>query len=96
MKMVRYLKPKKTIFSVCHPICVSKNVFFSQIKVSLTEKILVRPYSHPFFRKILNALYIIHAPFPKNSQSPVHYRRPLPVPYDPPITLLSGATTDLC
>ena len=30
-------------------------------------------------------LYLITAPFPKNSQSPVPYRHPLPVPYRHPL-----------
>ena len=30
-------------------------------------------------------LYLITAPFPKNSQSPVPYRRPLGVPYRHPL-----------
>ena len=34
-----------------------------------------------FFESTLS-LYLIAAPFPKNSQSPVSYRRPLPIPYN--------------
>ena len=32
-------------------------------------------------------LYLITAPFPKNSQSPVPYRRPLAVPYRHPLAV---------
>ena len=32
-------------------------------------------------------LYLITAPFPKNSQSPVPYRRPLAVPYKHPLAV---------
>ena len=38
----------------------------------------------PYFSEI-SPLYLIDAHFPKNSQSPVPYRRPLAVPYRHPL-----------